>query len=96
MDNTAQLNQAMGILHVMLPLIFGFIVVGCTLIIVPYWQIFKKAGFPPALGFLMIIPLVNLVVLYVLAFSQWKVVPVPDTYYVPPTPAYPPSASPQA
>jgi len=43
--------------------------------IIPFWQIFKKAGFPPALALLMLVPLVSIVMLYVLAFSPWKVVP---------------------
>jgi hypothetical protein len=43
--------------------------------IVPFWQIFKKAGLGGPLSLLMIIPLVNLGMLYVLAFSKWKVVP---------------------
>jgi type VI protein secretion system component VasK len=39
--------------------------------VVPYWQIFKKAGFSPALSILMLVPLVGLVVLFVVAFSDW-------------------------
>jgi uncharacterized membrane protein YraQ (UPF0718 family) len=41
----------------------------------PFWVIFKKAGFQPILSVLMLVPLVNLVVLYVVAFSEWKVAP---------------------
>jgi hypothetical protein len=39
--------------------------------VIPYWQIFKKAGFSPALSLLMIFPLVRLIVLFVVAFSDW-------------------------
>jgi hypothetical protein len=39
---------------------------------IPYWQIFKKAGFAPALSLLMWVPLVNLILLYYVAFSDWK------------------------
>jgi type VI protein secretion system component VasK len=39
--------------------------------VVPYWQIFKKAGFSPALSLLMLVPFVGLVVLFVVAFSDW-------------------------
>jgi len=42
-----------------------------ALIIVPFWFIFKKAGYSPWLGVLMIVPIVNLVLLYFLAFSNW-------------------------
>jgi hypothetical protein len=44
-------------------------------VVIPFWQIFKKAGFPPALSLLMFIPLVSVIMFYVLAFSPWKVVP---------------------
>ncbi len=39
--------------------------------IVPYWQILKKAGFAPALSLLMVVPMVNVILLYYVAFSQW-------------------------
>lgn len=41
------------------------------LAIIPYWQIFKKAGFAPALSLLMIVPLANLLILYYIAFAKW-------------------------
>ena len=41
---------------------------------VPCWFILKKAGFSPWLSLLCIIPsLGTLVLLYVLAFAEWKV-----------------------
>ena len=48
------------------------------LLVIPFWQIFKKAGMPPPLSLLMIVPLVGFVMLYVLAFSTWK--PVQTAY----------------
>jgi hypothetical protein len=39
--------------------------------IVPYWKIFEKAGFAPALSLLMLVPLVNVAVLFFLAFAEW-------------------------
>jgi hypothetical protein len=45
------------------------------IVIVPYWKIFGKAGLPRIFGLLMIVPLINLILLYVLAFSQWKIAP---------------------
>jgi hypothetical protein len=47
-------------------------------VLVPYWMIFKKAGFQPILSILMLVPLANLVTLYVVAFSRWKVAPSPE------------------
>ena len=43
--------------------------------VIPYWKIFSKAGFAGALSLLMIVPVVNLIVLYVVAFSEWKMKP---------------------
>lgn len=42
-----------------------------ALIIVPFWSIFRKAGYTPWLSVLMVVPLVNFVMLYFLAFSNW-------------------------
>lgn len=46
------------------------LVMGATLI-VPFWRIFSKAGFSGALSLLMLIPLVNLIMIFVLAFASW-------------------------
>lgn len=51
------------------------ILVFLPIFVIPYWKIFSKAGFAGALSLLMIIPLVNLIVLYVIAFSEWKMKP---------------------
>jgi hypothetical protein len=51
------------------------LIVSCVIFpvnVIPYWVIFKKAGFTPALSLLTVIPGVNLIVLYVVAFSDWK------------------------
>ena len=41
------------------------------LIVVPFWFIFKKIGYSPWLSLLMAVPLVNIAMLFFLAFSQW-------------------------
>jgi membrane protein implicated in regulation of membrane protease activity len=51
--------------------------IASVVLVIPYWFIFKKAGFSPWLAVLMFVPLANIIILYVIAFSQWKVVPVP-------------------
>lgn len=65
-----------------------------ALYLIPLWQIVKKAGFHPALSLLVLVPVVNIVMLYVFAFSRWRVVPAPEyaVAYPPqvPPPAYPP------
>ena len=42
-----------------------------AVIIVPFWQLFSKAGYLGWLSFLMVLPLIKLIALYVLAFSDW-------------------------
>ncbi len=76
-------------------MIFGLIVM--AVIIIPFWFICKKAGFSPWLSLLNLVPLGNLILLYVLAFAQWKVVPVPELAYEPPypQPPLPPQLPPQ-
>jgi Zn-dependent protease with chaperone function len=69
-----------------------FATVISILVIIPYWFIFKKAGFSPFLALLMFIPLINIVMLYVLAFSRWNVVPAAQVYAAPPSLPYQPRA----
>ncbi len=42
-------------------------------LVIPFWQIFKKAGFSPWFSVLMAIPVLNIVVLYFFAFTRWRV-----------------------
>lgn len=77
-------EQAMKIAMAILPLIGLMVLVMLAIVILPFWFICKKAGFSPWLSLINIIPLGNLVILYVLAFAEWKVVPVQPTAYPPP------------
>lgn len=45
------------------------------LIVIPYWKIFGRAGFPRWFGILMLLPLINFLVLYLVAFGRWKTDP---------------------
>lgn len=38
--------------------------------VVPFWPLFRKAGFPGPLSLLMLVPGINLILLYVVAFSR--------------------------
>jgi hypothetical protein len=83
-------QQAMHMLMAMVPIMMAFMLVGVIIYIVPMWFIWKKAGFSPWLSLLTILPLVNLIMLYVLAFSEWKVAPVAaQAYPAPYPPQYP-------
>ena len=61
MDNVTLIRIIAGLLFLFL----------LPVLIVPYWKIFSKAGFPGLLALLMVVPLVNLIVLYYVAFSKW-------------------------
>jgi hypothetical protein len=72
------------------------IAIGIAILVIPFWFICKKAGFSPWLSLLNIIPFGNLVLIYVLAFADWKVAPLPPAYWppqaFPPQPPPPPQA----
>lgn len=78
-------NSARAI-HAFLFLLPIVIVVVATIVLVPTWRICKKAGFTPWLSLLIFVPLGNLILLYVLAFSDWRVIPIEQLGW----PAYPP------
>lgn len=40
-------------------------------IVVAFCRIFRKAGYPWALGLLMFVPILNLILFFVLAFKRW-------------------------
>lgn len=42
-----------------------------AVIVVPFWFIFAKAGFSKWLALLILVPLVNVILLYYLALSKW-------------------------
>jgi len=72
-------------------LFFGFFGVFISIImLIPFWFIFKKAGFSPFLALLMILPFVSVIMLYFLAFARWNVVPTTAVYPPPPVPYRPP------
>ena len=53
----------------MIPLVL--IIVGVKILI--FCKIFSKAGYSWALGLLMLVPIANIVMLFVLAFAEWPV-----------------------
>lgn len=86
-----QLQQAQKIAMAMMAILPIVILVGMAIVIVPTWFICKKAGFTPWLSLLVIVPFGGLILLYVLAFSEWKVVPAPAPGWAM-QPPYPPQA----
>ena len=94
MDPQQAQQQALRIFSTMVPLIGLFMLVAVALYIIPLWQICKKAGLSAPLSLLALIPGVGkLIVLYIIAFSDWRVIPFPYgglQPYPPPPPNYPP------
>jgi hypothetical protein len=83
----------------LIPLFGIMALIGIAVVLIPLWQICKKAGFSPWLSLLVLLyPVGGLILLYVLAFARWKVVPIAQPSIYPPAypPAYPPSAYPPA
>jgi hypothetical protein len=72
------IKQAPSHLGGFLPVNFAslFLLAMAALVAIPpFWVIFRRAGFEPILSILVIVPLVNLIVLYIVAFSRWKASP---------------------
>jgi hypothetical protein len=98
-NNQPSPEMIQHIVMAMMAIIPLLMVIGIAIFLIPCWFICKKAGFSPWLSLLCIIPTVGtLVLLYVLAFAEWKVVPVvPQAAYPPPYPPPPqPPYTPQA
>jgi hypothetical protein len=47
--------------------------IGLIFAIIIYWRIFSKAGYSGARSLLMFIPLVNLIIIIMFAFSEWPI-----------------------
>ena len=42
-------------------------------VVIPAWRICQRTGFPGWMGVLILIPIVNLALLYFIAFADWPV-----------------------
>ncbi|SFK54251.1 hypothetical protein SAMN04488036_101309 [Shimia haliotis] len=47
------------------------ILVYVAVLVIPFWKLWKRTGHSPWLSLLMLVPLVNFISLYVLAFKAW-------------------------
>ncbi|WP_461306195.1 DUF805 domain-containing protein [Albidovulum sp.] len=54
------------------------LIVYAVLIVVPFFQLWKRTGHSGWIALLMVIPVINLVMLYVLAFKDWPALPRRD------------------
>ena len=60
---------AMAGLFYLFIICFSLVIVVLT--VVAYWKICEKAGFPPPLSLLMLVPIANLVLILYIAFTEW-------------------------
>lgn len=42
-----------------------------VVVVIPFWRICSRAGYPGVISLLILIPLANLAFLYFLAFADW-------------------------
>jgi hypothetical protein len=70
MNNEAMSAVVVGVLVVLYIMVIAVIVAVTVLV---WWKICKKAGFSGWLGLLMIVPIANIVLPLVIAFSDWPV-----------------------
>lgn len=48
-----------------------WMLVMAIVVVVPVWRICQRTGYPGWLGLLILVPLINLGLLYFIAFSDW-------------------------
>jgi hypothetical protein len=89
LQNTPDPEQIQKMILTLVPVFMVMGLVSVAIVVIPFWFICKKAGFSPWLSMLNIIPLGGVVLWYLLAFSDWKVVPAQQAAWAPQTP-YPP------
>jgi hypothetical protein len=84
-DSSNSDAAAAGIGLAMMAFIAIFAIIAVIAVIIPLWFICKKAGFSPYLSLLVLVPLGSLILLYILAFGEWKTAPAPyQAGYQPP------------
>jgi len=68
-----EVEMGMAVLPLVAVLIAVFVAVPVTLILIilPFWLICKKAGFHGAMSLLMLIPIGNIILPFMLAFMDW-------------------------
>jgi len=98
MDPQQQSQQVAHIILAMMPMFLLFGLAVMAFLIFLFWKVLTKAGLSGPLSLLVLLwPIGPLIVLCILAFSDWKVAPIPPPVYYPPSypppPTYPPAQS---
>ena len=62
---------ALGVFFILFIILVGLIATAITILI--YCKIFSKAGYSWALGLLMLVPVANIIMPFILAFGDWPI-----------------------
>jgi heme/copper-type cytochrome/quinol oxidase subunit 2 len=62
------MDDAAPFMLVLMPIIWVGV---AAIFIIPHWKIFQRAGYSGAMALLLLLPVVNFIVLFWLAFSEW-------------------------
>lgn len=52
---------------------FWLMLIMGVIMVIPFWRICRRLGFPGFMGLLVLVPLLNLVFFYYLAFASWPI-----------------------
>jgi uncharacterized membrane protein YhaH (DUF805 family) len=92
-----QINHMSGAIAGMMGFFMLFGVAIAAFAIFLFWRILTKAGLAGPLALIILFPFIGwIIVVCILAFSDWRVVPAPNPYgglqpYPPPPTSYPPA-----
>jgi hypothetical protein len=65
-------NAVAGMFAIMFFVLIVLAVV-IAILIVPYWKIYSRTGQSGALSLLQLIPVINVIMLFILAFGEWPI-----------------------
>ena len=68
--NAFALLGGMGLPEMLI--VLSFLLLG-LLVVWPAWRILTRVGLPPWMGILAVIPYVNVVLLFYVAFTEWPI-----------------------
>lgn len=70
--NGAMMAAPLVIILVLIPAVL-LSIVAAILPVIAFWKICEKAGFPGALGLLMMVPIANFILPLYVAFAKWPI-----------------------
>ena len=48
-----------------------WLIVAAVFLLIPAWRIVKRSGMNPALSLLLLLPIVNIIALWLFAYAEW-------------------------